>query len=123
MARQTQPLLVARCNLLFSEITTNGNLEHAREIQQMVGDVRQFATELTDVVFIGGMRGQAKMSLLTWRTWKLKRRAIGSNDAEVQSILEAEDMVVRSRLLWAELHGAGIADPCFYREDLVDVTD
>ena len=32
--------------------------------------------------------------MLTWRTWKLKRRAIGSNDAEVQSILEAEDVVL-----------------------------
>ena len=64
-----------------------------------------------------------KMSLLTWRTWKLKRRAIGSNDAEVQSILEAEDVVFRPRVLWAELHGAGIADPGFYPEDLVDVTE
>ena len=145
----------------MSEITTDGKLEHAREIQQMVGEVRQSPTQLefpplpgvqnwNDVVFIG-MGDQAhanrekggstgglvllasgpeavggnvtRMALLTWRTWKLKRRAIGSNDAEVQSILEAEDVVFRSRLLWAELHGAGIADPGFYREDLVDVTE
>ena len=25
------------------------------------------------------------MSLISWRTWKLKRKPIGSNDAEVQS--------------------------------------
>ena len=49
----------------------------------------------------------SKMSLLAWRTWKLKRRAVGSNDAEVQSILETEDVLFRSRVLWAELHGAG----------------
>ncbi|CAK9094309.1 unnamed protein product [Durusdinium trenchii] len=49
----------------------------------------------------------SKMSLLAWRTWKLKRLAVGSNDAEVQSILETEDVLFRSRVLWAELHGAG----------------
>ena len=47
------------------------------------------------------------MSLVTWRTWKLKRKAIGSNDAEVQAMLEAEDQNFRTRLLWAALHGAG----------------
>ena len=46
------------------------------------------------------------MCLLSWRTWKLRRKAIGSNDAEVQSILEAEDQNFRVRLLWSELHGA-----------------
>ena len=30
--------------------------------------------------------------LLSWRIWKLKSKAIGSHDAEVQSILEAEDL-------------------------------
>ena len=34
--------------------------------------------------------------------------AKGSNDAEVQSILEAEDQNFRVRMLWAELHGAGL---------------
>ena len=47
------------------------------------------------------------MNVLGWRTWKLRRKAIGSNDAEVQSILEAEDHNFRARLLWSELHGAG----------------
>ncbi|CAK9107021.1 unnamed protein product [Durusdinium trenchii] len=40
-----------------------------------------------------------RMSLLAWRTWRLKRRAVGSNDAEVQAILETEDVLFRCRLL------------------------
>lgn len=47
------------------------------------------------------------MMLLSWRTWKLKRKDIGSDDAEVQSILEAEDQNFRVRLLWAQLRGVG----------------
>jgi hypothetical protein len=65
----------------------------------------------------------SKMMLIAWRTWKLKRRAIGSNDAEVQSILEAEDVNFRARLLWSEIHGARLGNPGEYREDLVDVTE
>ena len=61
--------------------------------------------------------------LIAWRTWKLKRRAIGSNDAEIQSILEAEDVNFRARLLWSEIHCARLGDPGKYREDLVDVTE
>ena len=45
--------------------------------------------------------------LLQWRAWKLKRKAIGSNDAEVQAVLEGEDANFRVKLLWSELHGAG----------------
>ena len=58
------------------------------------------------------------MNLLAWRNWKLKRKAIGSNDAEVQSILEAEDQNFRIRMLWSELHGAGLNRP-ERRADLV----
>ena len=47
------------------------------------------------------------MVLLSWRTWKLRRKAIGSNDAEVQATLEGEDRNFRVRLLWCELHGMG----------------
>ena len=39
------------------------------------------------------------MSLLAWRTWKLRRKALGSNDAEVQAVLEGEDWNFRARLL------------------------
>ena len=44
--------------------------------------------------------------LVAWKSWKLKRVAISSNDAEVQSLVETEDAVYRTRLLWAELNGA-----------------
>ncbi|CAK9105955.1 unnamed protein product [Durusdinium trenchii] len=137
LAVQSQPLLTARCNLLLSEVTTAGTLEHAREIQAMIAECRAQATSLefvkfddishwSEVVFIG-MGDQAhnnrskgestggfvilasspackaghvcRMSLLAWRTWRLKRRAVGSNDAEVQAILETEDVLFRCRLL------------------------
>ena len=51
------------------------------------------------------------MSLLAWRTWKLRRKALGSNDAEVQAVLEGEDWNFRARLLWCEIHGAGLSRP------------
>ena len=51
------------------------------------------------------------MSLLAWRTWKLLRKALGSNDAEVQAVLEGEDWNFRARLLWCEIHGAGLSRP------------
>ena len=161
LAIQSQPLLTARCNLLLSEITTCGNMDHAREIQGMIGEIRNKASVLEffplpgvqswrDVVFVsmgdqahanrergsstGGMILLAagpesklgvvtKMMLLGWKTWKLKRKAIGSNDAEVQSILEAEDVNFRARLLWAGMHGGHEAFPSVHREDLVDVTE
>jgi hypothetical protein len=62
------------------------------------------------------------MCLLSWRSWKLKRKAIGSNDAEVQSIVEAEDQNFRVRLLWSELHGAGALRPA-RRVDLVEMAE
>ena len=64
------------------------------------------------------------MTIIAWRTWKLKRRAIGSNDAEVQAILEAEDQNFRARLLWTELHGAGGREESRPRRlDLVEQTE
>ena len=157
LAIQTQPQLCARCNLLLTEVVTSGTLATAREIQQMVSEVRQepFSLEFqqlpgvrhwTDVVFIsmgdqahanrpkgdstGGMLTLASgpeavtgkvtpMVLLSWRSWKLKRKAIGSNDAEVQSILEAEDQNFRVRMLWSELHGAG----CLRSDRRVDLVE
>ncbi|CAE7263320.1 unnamed protein product [Symbiodinium sp. CCMP2456] len=60
------------------------------------------------------------MIMLSWRSWKLKRRAIGSNDAEIQAVLEAEDNNFRLRLLWSELHGAGGLHGRELRHDLVE---
>ena len=160
LAIQTQPQLCARCNLLLTEVVTAGTIETAREIQQMVSEVRadphnlQFfklpgTKKWTDVVFVsmgdqahsnrpqgdstGGLLTLAAgpdvttgkvvpMNLLAWRSWKLKRKAIGSNDAEVQSILEAEDQNFRVRMLWSELHGAGLERPT-RRVDLVTAAE
>ena len=55
------------------------------------------------------LEGQAaQMSLLGWKSWKLKRKAVSTNDGGIQSIVEAEDLNYRCRLLWAELNGAGV---------------
>ena len=156
LAIQTQPQICARCNLLLTEVVTGGTLETAKEIQQMIAEVRaepfhlEFfklpdAKRWCDVVFIsmgdqahnnrpqgdstGGMITLAAgpgsinghvtpMVIISWRSWKLKRKAIGSNDAEVQAILEAEDQNFRVRMLWSELHGAGLNRP-ERRPDLV----
>ena len=52
----------------------------------------------------------------------MKRKAAGSNDAEVQSILEAEDQNFRVRMLWSELHGCGLLRP-ERRADLVTMAE
>ena len=65
-----------------------------------------------------------KMSLIAWRTWKLRRKAISSNDSEVQAILEAEDQNFRARLIWTELNGAcGRRDRLPARQDLVNIVE
>ncbi|CAE7329699.1 GIP, partial [Symbiodinium microadriaticum] len=145
LAIQSQPHICARCNLLLTDLVTRGDMATAREIQEIIMEVRREPFSLTfqkfpsakhwsDVVVItmgdqahanrpkgdstGGLvtllagpeclDGRVcSMSLVTWRTWKLKRKAIGSNYAEVQAMLEAEDQNFRTRLLWAALHGAG----------------
>ena len=159
LAIQTQPQLCARCNILLTEIVVEGNLAHAREIQEMLGEIRRHCVKLrffkistakhwTELVVIsmgdqahtnrprgdstGGMVTMiagpesllgkvCPMTLVAWRTWKLQRKSISSNDAEVQSILEAEDQNFRVRLVWTELHGASRrGDP---RENLVFVAE
>ena len=65
------------------------------------------------IAFMGGPELQdqqvGRMSILAWRTWKLRRKAIGTNDGEVQALVEAEDLNARCRLLWGEFNGAGVA--------------
>ena len=123
LAVSTQPQICARCNILLTEVVTNGQLSHAREIQEMLGEVRRNTYRLKffpfptarhwkELVFItmgdqahtnrpkgdstGGMismvagpdclQGKVcRMSILAWKTWKLQRKAISSNDAEVQA--------------------------------------
>ena len=143
LAVQTQPQLSARCNLLTSELASKKNMAVARELQQMVGEIRKESFKLhfkkpdkvkswRDVVFVtfcdqahtnrpnldstGGIFSVASgpdategrvayMAPLAWRCWKLRRKAISSNDAEVQAVLEGEDQNFRIRTLWCELNG------------------
>ena len=64
------------------------------------------------LVFLGGpdaVKGEpTPLILVAWKAWKLKRVSIGTNDAEMQALVETEDAVYRTRLLWAEIHGAGL---------------
>ena len=64
------------------------------------------------LTFIGGPSHAqgvpGTLVLLGWKTWKLQRVAIGSTDAEVQAMVEAEDLNFKTRLIWAELHGATV---------------
>eukprot|EP00435_Cladocopium_sp_Y103_P006371 s604_g2.t1 len=53
----------------------------------------------------------APMILVTWKTWKLKRVSIGTNDAEVQALVETEDVLFRTRMLWAAINSAGTVKP------------
>lgn len=46
-----------------------------------------------------------KLSIIGWRTWRLKRKAISTNDGEIQAMLEGEDNNYRTRLLWCEMNG------------------
>ena len=45
------------------------------------------------------------MMLIALPSWKLRRKAIASNDAEIRAVLEGEDQNFRIRLLWTEIHG------------------
>ena len=46
-----------------------------------------------------------QISPIIWESWRLQRVARSSNDAEIQSISEAENIVYKSRIPWAELNG------------------
>jgi hypothetical protein len=63
------------------------------------------------ITFLGGpglLQGDpGPMNMIVWKTWKLRRVAISSNDAEIQAMVESEDNNLRTRLLWSELYGAG----------------
>ena len=89
--------------------------------QQMVvitmGD--QAHNNLPDISFTGGritflggpelLQGDpGPMTMIPWKTWKLRRVAISSDEAEIQAMVESEDNNFRTRLLWSELNGAGV---------------
>ena len=48
---------------------------------------------------------ETPVSLIDWRSWKLKRPSVGTNASEGQALYEAEDKGWRTRLFWALLYG------------------
>ena len=51
-------------------------------------------------------RGQVgRLNLVAWRTWRLRRKAVSTNDSEIQSMLEGEDANYRTRYLWCQFNG------------------
>ncbi|CAK9012193.1 Transposon Ty1-NL2 Gag-Pol polyprotein [Durusdinium trenchii] len=46
-----------------------------------------------------------KLNTISWRSWRLKRKAISTNDGETQATLEGEDSNFRVRFMWAQLNG------------------
>ncbi|CAE7025424.1 TY1B-NL2 [Symbiodinium natans] len=144
LAIQTQPLLCSRCNLLLTDLSNQPTRQTAREIQDMIMEVRAKPSKLIFkripsvthwqemhvitlgdqasnnrprggstggmITFLGGPEHSeghpGYLTMVAWRTWKLQRVAISSNDGEVQAMVESEDSNFRTRLIWAELHGA-----------------
>ena len=151
VATQTQLQICSRVNLLLTELTVNKNLIVAKEIGDLVKEVRKdpvtlkmwhlpevshwqdmTVVTLSDqahanrpsggstgglITFLGGPQifdGQVgRMSIVAWRTWRLKRKAISTNDGEIQSMLEGEDANFRTRFLWCQLNG------CLCDQDLL----
>ena len=146
LAVQTQPQLCARCNLLVSDLASAPTIKVAKEIQELISEVRAQPTRLQFrrlpgvkhwqdvrvitlgdqahnnrarggstggiITFLGGPNHDAgepgPLVMLSWKSWKLQRVAIGTTDAEVQAMVESEDANYRARFLWGELNGAQI---------------
>jgi len=142
-ATQTQLQISARVNLLLTEPTVNKNMAVAKELQEMIREVRQDPICLrlwqipsikhwqdTCVVTMadqahanrpqGGSTGgwitclggpeqvqgkPGQLNIVGWRSWRLKRKAISTNDGEIQSVLEGEDANFRARFMWCQLNG------------------
>ena len=143
IATQTQVQICARTNLLLSQLSRKNDLSTAKEIQDLIREVRAnpvvlrfwshpeikhwqdaVIVTLADqahsnrakgdstgglLTMVGGpdhLNGYAgRLTIVGWRTWKLQRKAISTNDAEVQAMLEGEDSNYRARYLWAQING------------------
>ena len=141
--------ICARVNLLLTELTVIKTIQVAKEIQDLITEVRSNPVTLKlwhmpeiqhwqDAVIVtladqahnnrpqGGSTGglmtfvagpqhleghAGRLNLVAWRTWKLKRKAISTNDGEIQCILEGEDHNFRTRFLWSQLNGCCALPP------------
>ncbi|CAE7223878.1 GIP [Symbiodinium sp. CCMP2592] len=120
LAVQTQPQLCSRCNLLLTEVVTKAQLQTAREMQQMIAEVRNesYRLEFFKLRTVRHWSGMVFVSMGD-QAHANRDNGHGSNDAKVQAILEAEDQNFRIKLLWTKLHGRGV--PRQLRDDLIDL--
>ena len=51
---------------------------------------------------------ETPVSIIDWRSYKLKRTGIGTNGCEGQALYDGENAAYQMRLLWAALHGQTI---------------
>ena len=144
LAVQSRPTLVARCNLLLSEVKVGAPMSVALETQTLLKEARkppethtvvmQTFTGIEDwrqlcpIVFCdaslrnrhdlhstGGLFAvlgpvvaldgePVPLSPVGWRSWKLDRKALSSNHAEVQACNTSESLLFRLRVCWAALN-------------------
>jgi hypothetical protein len=140
---QTQIQACARVNLLLTELTVDKSVMVAKEIADLIKDVKKDPMNLrlfqlphvqhwqdwTVVTMadqahnnrpqggstgglltcLGGpeqLAGEAgRLNPVSWRTWRLRRKAISTNDGEMQATLEGKDSNFRVRWMWCQLNG------------------
>ena len=68
------------------------------------GHTGGFVTGLSTPEILTGE--EAPVSLLDWRSWKLRRTSAGSNSSEGQAICESEDKGWKMRIMWQIMYGA-----------------
>lgn len=57
------------------------------------------------------LAGEAgRLNPVAWKSWRLKRKAISTNDGEMQATLEGEDQLFRTRWMWCQLNGCCAID-------------
>eukprot|EP00435_Cladocopium_sp_Y103_P016458 s2780_g4.t1 len=101
LATQTQVHICARVNLLLTELTVTKTLQTAKEIQAFIKEAHakrpQGGSTGGYLTLMGGPQiAQGEAGRLSW-TWRLKRKAISTNDGEIQSMVDGEDANFRTR--------------------------
>ena len=79
-----------------------------------IGRIWSFWPSLTKPMQIVLKAGEAgRLSIVSWRTWRLKRKAISTDDGEIQAMVDGEDANFRTRFLWCQRNG------CLCQTDLL----
>ena len=72
---------------------------------------------ITGIAPAGFLQGEPHVdAILNWKSGKTPRQCLGSNGAEVQAITEGEDIIVKVRAMWAELHGVQLRRATLYEQ-------